>query len=577
MTEPAPADLASITFAVDPQSYRHWRLAFDGPVATVTMAVTPDAGLRDDYELKLNSYDLSVDIELYDIVQRLRFGHPEVGCVVVTGGVDKVFCAGANIQMLATSTHGHKVNFCKFTNETRNGIEDATANSQQVWIAAVNGTAAGGGYELALACDEILLIDDRASTVSLPEVPLLAVLPGTGGLTRVVDKRFVRRDLADVFATRTEGVKGQQAVDWGLVDVIAPKSSFAELVATRALARAHASDRPTDQPADAQGIELPALGSSTVIEGDTMRSTHVDVDIDRELGCARITIRGPERTQPVSGDELASVGSTAWIVQAALELDHAILHLRFDEPQIGTWALTTSGSIDAVCQAEELFGNDGDHWLVREARLFWTRTLKRLDASARTLVAMVEPASCFAGILAEVMLAADRSLMLDGTRPSMDEGGQDEPAPMIRLTAANDGAHPMSNGLSRLESRFWGRDDALATARAQIGGGGGGGGKDLLAADALAAELVTFALDDLDWDDEVRVMLEERNSFSPDALTGMEANFRFVGPETIETKIFARLSAWQNWIFQRPNAVGPDGALRRFGTGSRPAYDDRRV
>ena len=563
MTEPAPIDLP-INFGVDPNSYRHWRLAFDGPVATVTMAVTPDAGLRDDYELKLNSYDLSVDIELYDITQRLRFGHPEVKCVVVTGGVDKVFCAGANIQMLATSSHGHKVNFCKFTNETRNGIEDATANSQQVWIAAVNGTAAGGGYELALACDEILLIDDRASAVSLPEVPLLAVLPGTGGLTRVVDKRFVRRDLADVFATRTEGIKGQQAVDWGLVDAIAPKSSFDELVATHALARAEASDRPSA----GDGIELPLLGSSTVIDADTLRSTYVDVDIDRELGCARLTVRGPERSQPVTGDELASAGSGAWIVQAALELDHAILHLRFDEPQIGTWILTTSGSIEAVCQAEDLFGNDSGHWLVREARLFWTRTLKRLDASARTLVALIEPASCFAGVLAELVLAADRSLMFDGTREGQD--GQDDPAPTIRLTDANDGAHPMSNGLSRLESRFWGRDDAWTTARAQIG-------KDLLASDALSAELITFALDDLDWDDDVRVMLEERNSFSPDALTGMEANFRFVGPETIETKIFARLSAWQNWIFQRPNAVGPEGALRSFGTGSRPNYDPKRV
>ena len=570
MTDHAPIDFP-INFAVDAATYRHWRLAFDGPVATVTMAVTPDAGLRPDYELKLNSYDLSVDIELYDVAQRLRFEHPAVKCVVVTGGVDKVFCAGANIQMLATSTHGHKVNFCKFTNETRNGIEDATANSQQVWIAAVNGTAAGGGYELALACDEILLIDDRASAVSLPEVPLLAVLPGTGGLTRIVDKRFVRRDLADVFATRTEGIKGQQAVDWGLVDAIAPKSGFDQLVATHARARADASDRPSE----ARGIELPALGSSTVIDGDTMRSTYVDVDIDRELGCARFTVRGPDRSQPVKGDELASSGSSAWIVLAALELDHAILHLRFNEPQIGTWILTSAGNADAVGQAEELFGNDGGHWLVRETRLFWTRTLKRLDASARTIVAMVEPASCFAGVLAELVLAADRSLMLDGTRASHDQAshdqeGQDDPAPTIRLTATNDGGYPMSNGLSRLESRFWGRDEALATARAQIG-------KDLLAADALSAELITFALDDLDWDDEVRVMLEERNSFSPDALTGMEANFRFVGPETVETKIFARLSAWQNWIFQRPNAVGPDGALQRFGTGSRPTYDDQRV
>jgi benzoyl-CoA-dihydrodiol lyase len=551
----------TISFGADPATYRHWRVSYDGAVATVTMAVTPDAGLRDDYELKLNSYDLSVDIELYDVVQRLRFEHPEVKAVAVTGGVDKVFCAGANIQMLATSTHGHKVNFCKFTNETRNGIEDASANSGQVWIAAVNGTAAGGGYELALACDEILLIDDRASAVSLPEVPLLAVLPGTGGLTRVVDKRFVRRDLADVFATRTEGVKGQQAVDWGLVDAIAPRSAFDELVASRATARAAQSDRP----GGARGIVLPILGSSTVIEGDHLRSTFVDVGIDRDLGCARVVVRSPTETQPTTGDELVSTGAEAWLLQAATELDHAILHLRFNEPQIGTWILTTVGSADSVCAAEEVLGTDADHWLAREIRLLWTRTLKRLDASSRTLVTLIEPDSCFAGVLAELVLAADRSLILEGARL-----GDDHAPATIRLTPSNDGAYPMSNGLSRLRSRFWGRDTALSSARERIG-------KDLDASDAVDAELVTFAFDDLDWEDEVRVMLEERISFSPDALTGMEANLRFVGPETIETKIFARLSAWQNWIFQRPNAVGPDGALRSFGTGSRPTYDRARV
>jgi benzoyl-CoA-dihydrodiol lyase len=551
----------SINFGVDPHTYRHWRVGFDGVIATVTMAVTPDAGLRSDYELKLNSYDLSVDIELYDVVQRLRFEHPEVRAVVVTGGVDKVFCAGANIQMLATSTHGHKVNFCKFTNETRNGIEDASANSNQVWIAAVNGTAAGGGYELALACDEILLIDDRASAVSLPEVPLLAVLPGTGGLTRVVDKRFVRRDLADVFATRTEGVKGQQAVDWGLVDAIAPKSTFDDLVESRARARAAESDRPER----AAGITLPVLGSSTVIDDDTLRSTYVDVDIDRELGCARIVVRAPEHLQPSTGDELAATGTDAWLLRTALELDHAILHLRFNETQIGTWIFTTMGDHDAVCQADDVITADPDHWLVRETRLLWARTLKRLDASARTLVTLIEPGSCFAGVLAELVLTADRALILEGARL-----GDDRPAATIRLTLANDGAYPMSNGLTRLRTRFWGRDVAFATAKERVG-------KDLDASDAVDAELVTFALDDLDWEDEVRVMLEERNSFSPDALTGMEANFRFAGPETVETKIFARLSAWQNWIFQRPNAVGPEGALRRFGSGSRPTYDRSRV
>ncbi|MEY2415977.1 MAG: benzoyl-CoA-dihydrodiol lyase [Ilumatobacteraceae bacterium] len=551
----------TISFGANPQTYRHWRVAFDGPVATVTMAVTPDAGLRPDYELKLNSYDLSVDIELYDVAQRLRFEHPEVKVVVITGGVDKVFCAGANIQMLATATHGHKVNFCKFTNETRNGIEDASANSGQVWIAAVNGTAAGGGYELALACDEILLIDDRASAVSLPEVPLLAVLPGTGGLTRVVDKRLVRRDLADVFATRTEGVKGQQAIDWGLVDAISPKSGFDQLVASRASARAAESDRPDD----AAGINLPILGSSTAISDDELRSTFVDVAIDRDLGCARLVVRSPQHAQATTGEELVSAGAEAWLLRATLELDHAILHLRFNEPRIGTWILTTVGSPDAVCQAEEVLAGDTDHWLVRETRLLWTRTLKRLDVSARTLVTLIEPGSCFAGVLAELVLAADRALMLEGRRP-----GEDLPPATIRLTGTNDGAYPMSNGITRLRTRFWGRDTAFASAKERIG-------KDLEAIDALDAELVTFALDDLDWEDEVRVMLEERNSFSPDALTGMEANLRFVGPETIETKIFARLSAWQNWIFQRPNAVGPEGALRSFGSGARPTYDQARV
>ena len=552
---------AIVNFGVDPASYRHWTVAFDGPVATVSMTVAPDAGLRDDYELKLNSYDLGVDIELHDIVERMRFEHPEVKVVVLTGGVDKVFCAGANIQMLATSTHGHKVNFCKFTNETRNGIEDASLNSGQVWIAAVNGTAAGGGYELALACDEILLIDDRSSAVSLPEVPLLAVLPGTGGLTRLVDKRYVRRDLADAFTTRTEGVKGQQAVDWGLVDAVAPKSSFDELVRTRAVIRAADSDRPDDGVA----VTLPIFGSTTTIDGSGLRSTYVDVDIDRALGCARFVVRGPTETQPATGEQLVSAATGAWLLQSALEFDHAMLHLRFNEPEIGTWILTTAGNSHAVCEAEQVLLRDPQHWLAREIRLLWTRTLKRLDASSRTIIALVEPGSCFAGTLAELMLAADRSLILDGVRAD----NEDQVA-TIRLTAVNDGAYPMSNGLTRLRSRFWGRDAASAAASKRIG-------HDLAAAEAVESELVTFAFDDLDWDDEIRLMLEERNSFSPDALTAMEANFRFVGPETIETKIFARLSAWQNWIFQRPNAVGPQGALRSFGSGSRPSFDRTRI
>jgi benzoyl-CoA-dihydrodiol lyase len=547
---------AVITFDTGPSAYRHWDLRVEPPVATLTMRVTPDAGLRDDYDLKLNSYDLIVDIELYDAVQRLRFEHPEVKAVVVTGGVDKVFCAGANIQMLAGSTHGHKVNFCKFTNETRNGIEDATANSGQTYIAAVNGTAAGGGYELALACDEIILLDDRASSVSLPEVPLLGVLPGTGGLTRVVDKRFVRRDLADVFATRTEGIKGQQAVDWGLVDAIAPRSRFDEVVHERALARAAGSHRPDD----ATGIELVPL--QPAVATDSLRYEHVTVEVDRNIGAAHITVHAPTSAPPTTPDEL---DAGAWVLAAVRQLDDAILRLRFNEPEIGTWVLHTAGDPSAVLAAEELLSEHADHWLVNEVRCYWARTLKRLDVSARTLVALVEPRSCFAGLLAELALVADRSFMLDGTFE-----GDDQPPATIRLTDANDGWFLMANGLSRLATRFWGRDDALAAARGHIG-------KDLLAAEAAEAGLVTFTPDDLDWDDEVRLTLEERNSFSPDALTGMEANYRFVGPETMETKIFARLSAWQNWIFQRPNAVGPEGALRSFGTGSRPTYDRNRV
>ncbi len=557
----------TISFSVDPKKYRHWRVDIDDAVATVTMAVTPDAPLRDDYELKLNSYDLGVDIELYDVVQRMRFEHPEVKAVVLTGGVDKVFCAGANIQMLATSSHGHKVNFCKFTNETRNGIEDASAHSGQTWIAAVNGTAAGGGYELALACDQIVLIDDRSSAVSLPEVPMLGVLPGTGGLTRLVDKRFVRRDLADVFATRTEGIKGQQALDWRLVDAIAPRSTFDEVVRSIARGCVQRSDRPDADAADpsTEGVELPAFGASTTIDDDRMTSQNIDVQIDRNLGCAFIEVRGPTGWQPTTGDELRAGGAGAWLLQAALEFDHALLHLRFNEPLIGTWVLTAVGSIDAVASAEQVTTTQPDHWLVREARLMWTRTLKRLDASARTIVTLVQPGSCFAGVLAELVLASDRSLMLEGARPD-----DQLPAATIRLTATNDGAYPMSNGLSRLQTRFWGRAEALADALDRIG-------NDLEAADAVDAEVITFALDDIDWDDEIRLMLEERNSFSPDALTGMEANLRFAGPETLETKIFARLSAWQNWIFQRPNAVGAQGALRSFGTGSRPTYDRARV
>jgi benzoyl-CoA-dihydrodiol lyase len=535
-----------VDFETDPSRYRHWRLAIDPPVATLVLEVDPTGGLDPDCELKLNSYDLSVDIELHDAVQRLRFEHPEVRAVVVTGGMNKVFCAGANIQMLAGASHHHKVNFCKFTNETRNAIEDATAHSGQAWIAAVNGTAAGGGYELALACDEIVLIDDRASAISLPEVPLLAVLPGTGGLTRVVDKRHVRRDLADVFATRTEGVKGQQAVDWGLVDLLVPKTRFDEVVRSRAEARAAVSDRP----GSAAAVVLESL--TWTDDGDERHYGDVDVQIDHTIGAAFIIVHGPD-------------GDDTWVLRTCRQLDHAILHLRFNEPEIGTWVLRTMGNAADVLAVDDAMRERADDWLTREIRLYWARTLRRLELSARTIVALVEPGSCFAGTLAELALAADRTMMLDGTWPD-----DDRPAATLTVTDANDGWYPMTNRLSRLAARFWGRADELAVARSVLG-------KALLASEAADAGLVTFTPDDIDWDDELRLFLEERNSFSPDALTAMEANFRFAGPETMESKIFARLSAWQNWIFQRPNAVGPDGALHRFGTGSRPVYDRKRV
>jgi benzoyl-CoA-dihydrodiol lyase len=563
----APTDL--VTFDRHPDTYRHWRLDISPPLAILTMQVDPDGGLRpDEYSLKLNSYDLGVDIELSDAVQRLRFEHPEVRAVIVTGGLDKVFCAGANIKMLAGSTHHHKVNFCKFTNETRNSIEDATEFSQQVWLAGVNGTAAGGGYELALACDEILLVDDRSSAVSLPEVPLLGVLPGTGGLTRVVDKRHVRRDLADVFATRTEGIRGQQAVDWGLVDAVVPRSRFDEDVRARAIQRAESSDRPDGAPR----IELTPL--ERVTDGDTIRYPNLEVRLDRELGAAYFTIHAPPEPVPSEPDAIVAAGTAFWPLAACRELDDALLHLRFNEPEIGTWVLQTRGDAAAVLAADDALREHRDHWLVREIRLFWRRTLKRLDLSARTIITLIDPGSCFAGTLAELALAADRSFMLDGTFESgtpraPGEDGDLPPAEIV-LTEANDGWYTMSNGLSRLQSRFFGHDDTLEAARAHLG-------KHLLAADAASLGLVTFTPDDIDWDDEIRLCLEERASFSPDALTGMEANYRFVGPETMETKIFSRLTAWQNWIFIRPNASGPDGALRRYGTGTRPDYDRKRV
>ena len=549
-----------IDFDTDPGAYRHWKLIIEPPIATVVMAVDPAGGLHDGYELKLNSYDLAVDIEFYDLTQRLRFEHPEVKAVVMTSGLDKVFCAGANIQMLAGSSHHHKVNFCKFTNETRNGVEDATRYSGQVWIAAVNGAAAGGGYELALACDEIILIDDRVSAVSFPEVPLLGVLPGTGGLTRVVEKRHVRRDRADVLATKAEGIKGHQAVEWGLVDEIALHSRFDEAVRQRALARAEQSDRPAEE----HGIILSSIERRE--DTGTLSYPHLEIRLEHHIGAAFFKIKAPNPAQTLSSlDEMLSAGAAFWPLALCRELDDAVLRLRFNEPELGTWVFETEGQASNVLAVGELLREHAGHWLAREIRLYWARTLRRIELSARTLVTLIKPGSCFAGILAELVLVADRSLMLEGVVEHSTL-----PAASILLDEMNDGWFVMTNGLSRLEGRYLGQPDDLQAVRDQLG-------KELPAADAAELGLVTFTPDEIDFDEEVRVMLEERNSFSPDAVTGMEANLRFAGPETMETKIFARLTAWQNWIFQRPNASGPEGALRSYGTGSRPNYDRERV
>lgn len=550
-----------INFDTDPSSYQHWQLELDAPVATLKMNVNPQGGLREgEYELKLNSYDLGVDIELYDAVQRLRFEHPEIKAVVLTSGSDKVFCAGANIQMLAGSTHHHKVNFCKFTNETRNSIEDATSNSGQIWIAAVNGTAAGGGYELALACDEIVLVDDRASTVSLPEVPLLAVLPGTGGLTRVVDKRHVRRDLADLFSTKAEGIKGSQAVKWGLVDHVEPKSNFAEYVKERAILRAESSDRPNNEV----GISLTPLERTESESKISYR--YLEVCFDEELRAANFNIRIPNTTSASTLAEVKAQGSDFWFLALCRELDDAVLRLRFNQPTLGTWVFKTAGSIDQLVANDELLLENRDDWLINEIILYFRRTLNRIELSSRTIVTLVDSGSCFAGTLAELVLMADRSYMLDGVRSDK----VDLPQAEIVLSCMNDGLYRMINGLSRLESRFYGRQELLTNAKNHIG-------KRLSAFECDQLGLVTAIFDEIDFDDEVRIMVEERASFSPDALTGLEANCRFVGPETMESKIFARLSAWQNWIFQRKNAVGPEGALARYGTGSRPNYDKERI
>jgi len=522
-------------------------------VATLTMDVDEAGGLRDGYELKLNSYDLGVDIELYDATQRLRFEHPEVRVVVLTSGKEKIFCAGANIRMLAASPHEWKVNFCKFTNETRNGMEDASANSGQVYLAALNGTASGGGYELALACEHIMLVDDRSSAVSLPELPLLGVLPGTGGLTRVTDKRHVRRDLADYFSTRPEGVAGRKAVAWRLVDEAVPRAQWDQAVRARAADLAARSSRP----AAGTGIVLGAL--TKVRTGDTISYRHVDAELDRAGRAVTITVHGPQEDAP------ASVGADFWTLAMTRELDDLILDLRTNEPELGTWVFRTRGD-PAMVLAHDRVLLESDSWLANEIRLYLKRTLKRLDVTSRSLIALIDPGSCFAGSLLELALAADRSFQLTG----VFEDAQDQPSATITVAEMNTGPLPMANGLTRMRTRFLGDDEALAAATKSKG-------EPLEAGEAADLGLVTFAPDDIDWEEEVRIAIEERSSFSPDALTGLEANYRFPGPETMETKIFGRLTAWQNWIFYRPNASGPDGALRKYGTGQRADFDRKRV
>ena len=557
LSEQSEQPRAELDFRTSPEQYRHWRISIDGPVARLVMEVDEDSPHAPGYELKLNSYDIGVDIELYDAVQRLRFEHPEVQTVVITSGIQTMFCAGANIRMLGISSHSHKVNFCKFTNETRNAIEDASLNSRQTYMAALNGTAAGGGYELALATEYLMLIDDGNAAVSLPEVPLLAVLPGTGGLTRIVDKRKVRRDLADVFCTVEEGMKGKRAVEWRLIDETVPRSKFDERVTEKALELAANSDRPTNEP----GIKLERLERSE--EDSEIRYPFVTVTLDRHGRSATLEIRAPDEDAPASVEEIKKQGVDFWPLAVARALDDALLHLRFNEPTLGTLIIKTSGDGGRIPAYDALLIEDQDDWLAREILLYLQRTYKRLDVTSRTTFAFVEPGSCFVGMLADLMFAVDRTYMLDG---QLD----DRPAPTIQLSELSFGALRMANGLTRLETRFLDDDERVGNANKLIG-------QTLDAQEAMAAGLVTFAPDDIDWEDEIRLLLEERASFSPDALTGMEANLRFAGPETLETKIFGRLSAWQNWIFQRPNAAGESGALKLYGTGKRARYDRGRV
>ena len=549
-----PVQTPTVTFETSPDQYKHWKLTVDGAIATLAMDVKEDGGLRpNDYKLKLNSYDLAVDIELADALQRIRFEHPEVHAVLVTSLKPRIFCAGANIFMLGSSSHGFKVNFCKFTNETRLGMEDLSANSGVKMLAALNGICAGGGYELALACDEIYLVDDGSASVALPETPLLGVLPGTGGLTRVVDKRKVRRDLADAFSTLTEGVRGKRAVEWRLVDKVVAPSQFKDAITKRAQELASQSHRPDSGP----GITLGPL--NPVIDGDRIQYQYVLGTIDRARRVCDLTISAPETAQPATTDEFVQAGDQAWALRAFRELDDAILRLRLNEPEIGTVLLRAVGNKQSVLDVDRALDTNRDHWLVREIINHIRRTLKRLDLTARSLFAIIEPGNAFAGTLFELAIAADRAYMLD--HPDEDN--------TIQLSVMNAGSYPMSTGLSRLEVRFLGEPESVKKALDHDG--------PFDAHDAQAFGLVSFAPDDIDWEDEVRMAIEERTAFSPDALTGMEANLRFAGPETMETKIFGRLTAWQNWIFQRPNAVGERGALTVYGREGRPHFDWKRT
>ncbi len=548
-----------IDFQTEPARYRHWTIKTNGVVAELIMDVDENAPLFDDYELKLNTYDLGVDIELADALQRLRFEHPNVKVVVLKSANEKVFSAGANIRMLGSASHAHKVNFCKFTNETRNGMEDSSQFSGQKFICAIKGTAAGGGYELALACDRIILADDGVSTVSLPELPLLAVLPGTGGLTRVTDKRKVQRDLADLFCTTQEGVKGKRALEWRLVDAIATKTKFDAVVAEHVDRLAQSSSKAGTEI----GIVLSPIERTFCDDG--VRYSSLDCAIDRAERRATITIQGPQTTPPAAAAELHATGDAFWPLRLARELDDCILHLRLNEIDIGTWVFKSKGDYGRVLSFDNFLEAVEDDWLVREVRNYWRRVLKRLDVTSRSLVAMIEPGSCFTGTLAEIVFACDRSFMFSGMRK-----GDDSPVATLTLSALNFSAYPMGNGLTRLETRFLGDPQALVSARQAIG-------ITQDAADCEDLSLVTVAFDEIDWDDEVRIFLEERASFSADGLTGLEANLRFAGPETMETKIFGRLTAWQNWIFNRPNAVGPDGALKRYGTGIKGDFKPERI